>query len=69
MPGGGMQSLTLTINGDSFTGTLGGSPISGSVSYCAGETLDGNPCSRAGVNSIVTPYGNWFEIVVDHLKT
>ena len=34
---GGMQPLTLTINGDSFTGTLGGSPISGPVSYCAGE--------------------------------
>jgi hypothetical protein len=68
-PQGGMQPLTLIINGDSFTGTLGGLPISGAVSYCAGETLDGNPCSPVGVNSIVpTPnlgITNWFEITIN----
>jgi hypothetical protein len=65
---GGMQPLTLTINGDSFTGTLGGSPISGPVSYCAGEGTT-NPCSPVGINSIVPGTNgiidNFFEITIN----
>jgi len=62
--GGGMQPLTLTINGGSFTGTLGGSPISGTVSYCAGESYT-NPCSPVGVNSIDSDAANPFEITIN----
>lgn len=63
-PGGGMQPLTLTINGDSFTGTLGSLSISGSVAYCTGE--DSSPCSPVGVNSIApAPAANFFEITIN----